>query len=78
MDERDSDALGTSDSTDKPQAAGLRVRHLPPLCLRLQFPSTYPTSTRPEFSLSALWLSADDNAVLAAQLEQLWEEQVFH
>jgi RWD domain len=78
MDERDSDAGPAEDSADSTSAVGLRVRHLPPLCLRLRFPGSYPASTRPEFSLSALWLGADDNAALAAQLERLWEEQVLH
>lgn len=61
---------------DSPATAGLRVKHLPPLCLRLQFPRGYPSTEPPDFTLAALWLSTEDAASLAAQLKRLWEEQV--
>lgn len=53
-----------------------RLQHLPPLCLHLTFPRSYPGSGPPEFRLSAVWLSGQGAARLAAGLRDLWEEQV--
>lgn len=78
MEERKADGCEAAADADSPAAAGLRVKHLPPLCLRLRFPCGYPSSAPPEFSLSALWLGADDRAALTAQLQHLWGEQVLH
>lgn len=76
MSEQDAGSDGAAPGTDSPAAAGLRIRHLPPLCFRLRFPRGYPSTQPPECSLSALWLSAANAATLSAELTRLWDEQV--
>lgn len=78
MEEREANGCEAAAEADSPAAAGLRVKHLPPLCLRLLFPRGYPSAAPPQFKLSALWLGADDAMVLAADLTQQWEEQVWN
>lgn len=55
--------------------SSVTIRHLPPLCLRLTFPSDYPNSVPPVFQLTALWLSASHTDVLSAELSAQWEAQ---
>jgi RWD domain len=72
------DSGGEGAASNPPQGgeALLRVKHLPPICLRLRFPAGYPLHEAPHAELSALWLTPRQLSALKGELDRLWQEQV--
>ena len=54
----------------------LSVSHLTPLRLEFSFPSDYPASTKPLYTLSCLWLDGFHLISLCKKLDELWEENL--
>ncbi|XP_071117850.1 E3 ubiquitin-protein ligase RNF14-like [Haliotis cracherodii] len=50
------------------------VKYLPPLSLQVVLPATYPSQSSPVFTLSCVWLTANQLAALCGQLDVLWQE----
>lgn len=66
--------MQVADATGKASFAA-HITHLPPLALDLTLPAGYPSTSPPEASLSAFWLSRAQLAELRHQLLQLWQVQ---
>ncbi|XP_046566743.1 E3 ubiquitin-protein ligase RNF14-like [Haliotis rubra] len=54
--------------------ASFNVKYLPPLSLQVVLPATYPSQSSPVFTLSCVWLTANQLAALCGQLDELWRE----
>mmetsp|Transcript_27251 Transcript_27251/g.59541 ORF Transcript_27251/g.59541 Transcript_27251/m.59541 type:complete len:579 (-) Transcript_27251:897-2633(-) len=59
----------------KLMAMGMAVSHLPPICIRLSFPPSYPSTCPPTITLNAMWLSPEHMASITSALHTLWQEQ---
>jgi len=46
------------------------VKHLPPLSLQLSLPPAYPAEASPDYHLACAWLTAEDLALLCAEMDQ--------
>ncbi|KAL4231556.1 hypothetical protein ACF0H5_009137 [Mactra antiquata] len=65
--------LARSDSGQR-MVFSFEVNHLPPLCLQVTLPQTYPLYDPPVFVLSCIWLSTSQLTVICQHLDKLWEE----
>ncbi|EEB12059.1 RING finger protein, putative [Pediculus humanus corporis] len=52
----------------------LKVKHLPPIELRLTFPKDYPSKNPPIFVISCKWLPKSKISLLCKKLDELWSE----
>ncbi|KAH3762551.1 E3 ubiquitin-protein ligase RNF14 [Pelomyxa schiedti] len=50
------------------------VSHLPPLTLRVELPTTYPSDDPPLFCLSSCWLTLSQLATSCQHFDRLWSE----
>ena len=49
------------------------LRHLPPVAMHFEYPSTYPSDSPPKVSLSCVWLTSEEIARLRLYLLDEWE-----
>jgi E3 ubiquitin-protein ligase RNF14 len=49
------------------------IKYLPPIILSLDLPSTYPSTTPPNLSIAAMWLSQRQAFEIEGELSKLWE-----
>lgn len=57
----------------KPPPATHLIKYLSPVILSLELPPTYPSSTPPEFSIAAMWLSRRQATEIENELLKLWD-----
>lgn len=50
------------------------VTYLPPVCMHITLPLTYPSEEPPSYVLSCLWLSPSQLTVVCKELDSLWND----
>lgn len=64
-----------SAETSNGHADAMKLQHLPPICLQMCIPPSYPQQDPPHCQLFSEWLSPRQIRILHQHLEDLWTQQ---